>query len=43
MALAKTVPVTYIEADGTEKTVDAEIGNDLMNVAHENGVDLEGS
>lgn len=39
----KTVPVTFIEADGTSKTVDAEIGLDLMNVAHNNNVELEGA
>jgi ferredoxin-2, mitochondrial len=39
----KTVPITYIEADGTAKTVDAEIGLDLMNVAHNNNVELEGA
>jgi len=39
----KTVPVTFIEADGTSKTVDAEIGLDLMNVAHNNDVELEGA
>ena len=35
--------VTYIEPDGTEKTVDAEIGKDLMTIAHDNNVDLEGT
>lgn len=40
----KTVSITYVEAkDGTSKTVDAEIGMDLMNVAHENDIDLEGA
>mmetsp|Transcript_20455 Transcript_20455/g.32910 ORF Transcript_20455/g.32910 Transcript_20455/m.32910 type:complete len:169 (+) Transcript_20455:72-578(+) len=40
----KTVSITYVEAkDGTSKTVDAEIGMDLMNVAHENDIELEGA
>ena len=39
----KTVPITYIEADGTEKQVEAEIGKNLMDVAHANNVELEGS
>ena len=36
------MPITYVEADGTEKTVDAEIGKNLMDVAHDNDVELEG-
>lgn len=28
--------------DGTEKTVQAEIGKNLMEIAHEHNVDLEG-
>lgn len=39
----KTVPITYIQADGSSKTVDAKIGMDLMNVAHENDIELEGA
>lgn len=39
----KTVPITYVQADGTSKTVDAEIGMNLMNVAHENDIELEGA
>jgi hypothetical protein len=38
----KTVSITYVEADGTEKTVDAEIGKNLLDVAHANHVELEG-
>jgi ferredoxin len=37
------VNITYIEADGTEKTVDAEIGKNLLDVAHENNIELEGA
>lgn len=41
--LAETVPITYIETDGTERTVDAEIGKNLLDVAHDNNVELEGA
>lgn len=37
------MPITYVEADGSEKTVDAELGKNLMDVAHENDIELEGS
>jgi hypothetical protein len=36
------VPIVYVEADGTEKRVDAEVGMNLMEVAHANNVELEG-
>lgn len=39
----KTVSITYIEADGTSKTIDAEVGMDLMSVAHDNDIELEGA
>lgn len=39
----KTVSITYVEADGTEKTVAAPIGMNLLDVAHENNVELEGA
>jgi ferredoxin len=38
-----TVKITYIEADGTEKVVDAEVGKNLMEVAHDHNVELEGA
>eukprot|EP00536_Pseudo-nitzschia_multiseries_P017169 jgi/Psemu1/223979/e_gw1.1412.5.1 len=40
---AKTVSITYVEPDGTSTTVDAEVGTDLMTVAHENDIELEGA
>eukprot|EP00980_Cylindrotheca_fusiformis_P012403 scaffold3046_cov105-Cylindrotheca_fusiformis.AAC.2 len=43
MEQAKTVSITYVDPDGDEKTVDAEIGQNLLNVAHENNVELEGA
>lgn len=39
---AETVPIIYVEADGTEKEVQAGIGQNLLEVAHDNGVELEG-
>ena len=40
---ATTVNITYVEADGTEKTVEAKVGQHLLDVAHENNVELEGA
>ena len=42
-AETKTVKITYNEADGSSKTVDAEIGQNLMDVAHANDIELEGT
>jgi 2Fe-2S ferredoxin len=38
-----TVTIHFIDADGTKKTVQAPIGLSVLEVAHENGVDLEGA
>lgn len=38
----KAVPIVFVEADGTEKEVMAEIGKNLLDVAHDNNVELEG-
>tara|TARA_B100000963_G_scaffold305929_1_gene280336 strand:+ start:345 stop:677 length:333 start_codon:yes stop_codon:yes gene_type:complete len=35
--------ITFIEPDGKEKIVDAEHGLSLLEVAHSNGIDLEGA
>lgn len=43
IALADTVKITYVEPDGTEKIVDAEIGKNLMDIAHDNDIELEGA
>jgi ferredoxin len=32
-----------MEADGTEKTVDAQVGQHLLDVAHNNNIELEGA
>ena len=37
-----TVTITYVEADGSEQEVQAEIGQNLLDVAHDNNVELEG-
>jgi hypothetical protein len=39
----ETVPIVYVEADGTEKAVEAEVGMNLMDVAHAHNVELEGT
>ena len=41
--MAESVTITYVESDGTEKEVQAEIGKNLMQVAHDNHVELEGN
>ena len=38
-----TVPIIYVEADDTEKEVQAPIGRHLLEVAHDNNVELEGA
>lgn len=43
MMMADTVKITYVDPDGTSKTVDAEIGQTLMQVAHDNDIELEGA
>jgi ferredoxin len=40
---AKTVTVTYIEPSGDEKVVQAEVGKNLLDIAHENDIELEGA
>jgi len=37
------VPITYIEPSGDEKEVQAEIGKNLLDIAHENNIELEGA
>ena len=39
----RPVTITYVEPDGSEKTVDAKVGQHLLDVAHEHGVELEGA
>jgi ferredoxin-2, mitochondrial len=39
----QTVPITFVESDGKERLVQAEIGKHLLDVAHDNHVDLEGA
>lgn len=40
---AETVCITFVEADGKEHTVEAEIGKNLLDAAHDNDVELEGT
>ncbi len=35
--------VVFIDSEGVEKTVDAENGLSILEVAHKNGIDLEGA
>ena len=35
--------IIFIQPDGSEKTVDAQNGQSLLEVAHSNGIDLEGA
>lgn len=38
----ETVTITYCDPDGTEHPVEAEIGKHLLDVAHDNNIELEG-
>lgn len=38
----QTVRIIYVESDGKERVAEAKIGENLMDVAHENNIDLEG-
>lgn len=35
--------MTFVEQDGTERTVDAPLGLSVLEIAHKHGVDLEGA
>ena len=35
--------ITFVNKDGTEKTVDAPIGLSVLEIAHHNDIDLEGA
>lgn len=39
----ETVKITYIDPSGKEHTVLAEIGKNLMDIAHDNNIELEGA
>lgn len=41
--MTKTVPITYIEPNGEEKEVQAEVGKNLLDIAHDNNIELEGT
>ena len=35
--------VTFVEQDGTRRDIDAPVGLSLLEIAHRNGIDLEGA
>lgn len=37
------VNITFIEKDGNEKVIDAQVGLSLLEIAHKNEIDLEGA
>lgn len=39
----ETVSITFVEPDGTERSVQAEVGKHLLEIAHDNNIDLEGA
>mmetsp|Transcript_726 Transcript_726/g.1386 ORF Transcript_726/g.1386 Transcript_726/m.1386 type:complete len:159 (+) Transcript_726:192-668(+) len=38
-----TVKVTFVDAEGDEETVDAEVGKSMLEVCHENDIEVEGA
>ncbi len=36
------IRVIFVEKDGREKSVEGPVGTDLLHLAHENEIDLEG-
>ena len=40
---ADSVPMTFIDEEGEEVQVEAEVGKSLLEVAHANEIDLEGA
>lgn len=42
-ASKKTVKITFINKDNSKKDVQAEIGKSILDIAHENKIDLEGA
>lgn len=41
-SLADYISVTFIDKEGKDHTVQAAVGKNLLEVAHENEIDLEG-
>ncbi len=41
--MANTPKVTFIEPNGSRREVDAPIGHSLLEVAHDNDIDIEGA
>mmetsp|Transcript_18586 Transcript_18586/g.26237 ORF Transcript_18586/g.26237 Transcript_18586/m.26237 type:complete len:164 (+) Transcript_18586:241-732(+) len=42
-ALNNTVPITYVDPTGEEIEVQAEVGKNLLDIAHDNNIELEGA
>jgi hypothetical protein len=42
MQAKKTVPITFFEPDGKEHEVQAEVGKNLLDIAQDNNIELEG-
>ena len=38
-----SVEITFLDANGVSHVVDAKLGKNLLDVAHENDIDLEGA
>lgn len=41
--MTETVPFTFIQPCGEEKEIQGEIGKNLLDIAHENDIELEGA
>ncbi len=41
--VSKTVKVIYVDPMGDETTIDAEVGKNLLEIAHEKNIELEGA
>lgn len=39
---AEKVPVVFVDVDGEEMQVEAESGDSILDVAHENDIEIEG-
>lgn len=42
-AKSKAVEITYVEPNGDERVVQAEVGKNLLDIAHDNNIELEGA
>lgn len=42
-AFSDTVKVTFVDKDGDSETVDAEVGSNFLDIAHDNDIEVEGA